>query len=115
MAKYGSRPKTQLERPTAENPAESRSAGPSHAVGQPEEAAGHTCMESARSTLEVQGADDHKIISYVEILDHVELSKYFPHFSMMNFEKVKPRSPRVFGTRELHGFTFLKFIEKWRI
>jgi hypothetical protein len=33
----------------------------------------------------------------------------------MNFEKVKPRSPRVFGTRELHGFTFLKFIEKWRI
>ena len=58
---------------------------------------------------------DHKIISYVEILDHVELSKYFPHFSMMNFEKVKPRSPRVFGTRELHGFTFLKFIEKWRI
>ena len=44
-------------RTTAENPAESRSAGPSHAVGQPEEAAGHTCMESARSTLEVQGAD----------------------------------------------------------
>ena len=28
-------------------------AGPSHADGQPEGAAGHTCMESARSTLEV--------------------------------------------------------------
>ena len=52
-AKYGPRPKTQQEWPTAENPAESRSAGPSHAVGQPEEAAGHTCTESARSTLDV--------------------------------------------------------------
>ena len=52
-AKYCTRPKTQLERPTAENPAESRLAGPSHAEGQPDEAAGHTCMESARSTLEV--------------------------------------------------------------
>ena len=51
MAKYCTRPKTQLERPTAENPAESRLAGPSHADGQPEEAAGHTCTESARSTL----------------------------------------------------------------
>ena len=44
---------TQLERPTAENPAESRLEGLSHAEGQPDEAAGHTCLESARSTLEV--------------------------------------------------------------
>ena len=54
VAKYCPRPKTLLEWPTAKNPAESRLAGPSHADGQPDEAAGHTCMESARSTLEVQ-------------------------------------------------------------
>jgi len=38
--------------------------------------------------------------------------KYFPHFSM-NFEKVKPWDPRLPGSRGSHGFTFLKFIEKW--
>ena len=41
---------------TAENQLESRSAGPSSVAGQHEEAAGHTCKESARSTLAVPSA-----------------------------------------------------------